>query len=78
MCGVAIPASEGDAVTPCVHLWSIADAAGPTSQGVCQLCGAKREFCNTLTATQYDRIFSLATSPRAEVLRNIMPTWEQY
>ena len=32
----------------CHHYWVIDTAVGPTSKGVCRLCGAQREFDNTL------------------------------
>ena len=33
---------------PPVHHWIIPAAAGPTSPGVCRLCGEEREFENWL------------------------------
>ena len=32
----------------CCHHWVVDMAAGPTSQGVCILCGAQKEFKNYL------------------------------
>lgn len=32
----------------CQHLWLIESPNGPTSPGVCQLCGEMREFRNSL------------------------------
>ena len=32
----------------CCHHWIVDMAAGPTSQGVCILCGAQKEFKNYL------------------------------
>lgn len=34
----------------CCHFWVIEAPAGPISQGVCQLCGMKKDFDNYLTA----------------------------
>jgi hypothetical protein len=34
------------AETPCLHRWRIATPHGPTSPGVCRLCGAARDFPN--------------------------------
>ena len=31
----------------CTHYWVIARSNGPLSEGVCQLCGEKREFMNS-------------------------------
>jgi hypothetical protein len=35
--------SEGDC---CAHHWLIESPAGETSRGVCQFCGASRQFSN--------------------------------
>jgi hypothetical protein len=32
----------------CCHYWIIESANGPTSMGMCKLCGAEREFQNFL------------------------------
>lgn len=32
----------------CRHYWIIGSPAGPASQGVCKLCGARKEFRNYL------------------------------
>ena len=39
-------------VTECTHHWEIEPAAGPTSPGVCQLCGLKKEFANYIKDSQ--------------------------
>jgi hypothetical protein len=31
----------------CRHRWLIATPNGPTSEGVCRLCGARRDFRNS-------------------------------
>ena len=36
------PASKDN----CCHHWIIEPADGPTSKGICQLCGAEKEFYN--------------------------------
>ncbi|MBI4200560.1 MAG: hypothetical protein HY535_08840 [Chloroflexi bacterium] len=36
------------AAEPCRHHWLIEPPQGPTSPGVCLLCGARREFKNYL------------------------------
>lgn len=36
------------AVSPCVHVWDIEPANGPTSKGACTRCGETREFANSL------------------------------
>ena len=30
----------------CVHHWIIEPPTGPTSKGVCKLCGAEKDFAN--------------------------------
>ncbi len=34
----------------CSHHWLIEPPKGPTSKGVCKLCGARKEFDNQLKA----------------------------
>jgi hypothetical protein len=36
------PTSKGN----CCHYWIIEPADGPTSKGMCQFCGAEKEFDN--------------------------------
>ena len=33
----------------CTHYWKIAPSNGPTSVGICDFCGAKRDFENSLS-----------------------------
>ena len=40
-----------DAFMACTHHWVIMSPAGPTSEGVCQTCGEKRDFTNSAEAT---------------------------
>lgn len=37
----------------CQHHWVIEPSAGPTSNGVCQRCGAEKEFQNTIEVTTW-------------------------
>ncbi|GAG39154.1 unnamed protein product [marine sediment metagenome] len=39
-------ASEATAETECRHHWLIESPHGPTSMGICRLCGAQKEFRN--------------------------------
>lgn len=32
---------------PCTHIWECDPANGPTSKGVCRLCGAEKDFANS-------------------------------
>ena len=41
-------ANKSKAQKECRHHWMIETAAGPTSKGVCQFCGAQKEFKNYL------------------------------
>ena len=52
----------------CCHHWQIERASGrPTSPGVCQLCGAERQFQNSIESDRYgqhpDRITRKADEP---------------
>jgi len=43
--------------TTCIHRWRIESPNGPTSTGVCQRCGATREFVNYIeTPVQEGRV----------------------
>ena len=35
----------------CAHYWRIETAGGPISKGKCKLCGAEKEFSNSLTGS---------------------------
>ena len=39
--------------TPCRHYWVIESASGPTSRGVCRICGEEREFLNSWSDANY-------------------------
>ena len=41
-------------VSQCPHHWLIDPAGGPTSEGVCRLCGAHRHFRNYLDDAPWD------------------------
>ena len=45
----------------CSHYWIIEVASGPTSEGVCKFCGAKKEFLNSMP--EYSGVLSRHTSP---------------
>lgn len=36
----------------CRHHWLIESASGPTSRGVCKVCGARNEFYNAIPEPQ--------------------------
>ena len=48
----------------CRHYWIIESPNGPTSRGVCKLCGAEKEFQNSFPELLWerDRSLSFATS----------------
>jgi hypothetical protein len=37
--------------TACRHYWHIETASGPTSRGVCKICGEEREFLNSWSSS---------------------------
>ena len=39
----------------CRHHWIIESPNGPTSQGVCKLCGERGEFRNSMPVSGWDR-----------------------
>ena len=45
---------EEEQVSQCRHHWLIDTAGGPTSKGVCRLCGAERQFKNYLENAPWD------------------------
>ena len=58
--------------TECHHYWLIESAKGPASRGVCKICGAKREFLNSLPKItpvkgRQTHIFDLPELPDVEL-----------
>ncbi len=55
-----VTATEGSAVEreeetrQCGHYWLIDSPGGPTSKGVCRLCGIERQFRNYLENARWD------------------------
>lgn len=55
-----VTATEGSPVTNeegaplCGHHWLIDSPGGPTSKGVCRLCGTERQFRNYLEGARWD------------------------
>ena len=55
-----VTATEGSAVErevetrQCGHHWLIDSPGGPTSKGVCRLCGIERQFRNCLESVRWD------------------------
>ncbi len=50
--------------TQCPHHWIIETSHGPTSKGVCRLCGEEREFANS--PAQVKHWTEIAQQKRAE------------
>ena len=42
--------------SPCVHVWDIEPASGPTSQGTCTRCGETKEFRNRPSYEEVDAL----------------------
>lgn len=49
----ATPMIEVGNVQGCAHYWVIQSAMGPSSQGVCQICGESRDFQNYVEAASW-------------------------
>jgi hypothetical protein len=59
---------------PCPHWWIIEEPNGPTSKGVCKLCGAVKEHPNTVDYGELRRtypysLFGIYTSPETSPKR---------
>ena len=50
---------ESIAREQCHHYWVIESASGPTSRGVCKLCGAVKGFSNRFPDTRWEGDASL-------------------
>ena len=42
-------------VEECVHFWIIDTPSGPTSQGVCKLCGKNQLFRNSVSSSAWNK-----------------------
>ncbi|MFH1140799.1 MAG: hypothetical protein V1724_03815 [Chloroflexota bacterium] len=51
--GAVVERAEENVVL-CRHYWVIDSAGGPTSKGVCRLCGVQRQFKNYLEDAPWD------------------------
>ena len=49
----ATPTVEVEHVQTCAHHWVIQPAMGPSSQGVCQICGESKDFQNYVEAASW-------------------------
>lgn len=47
------PTIEVEDIPGCAHHWVIQPAMGPSSQGVCQICGESRDFQNYVEAASW-------------------------
>lgn len=59
----------------CRHYWIIESPNGPTSRGVCKLCGAEKEFQNSFPESFWERDRSLCFAPSG--LSDIEPDKER-
>lgn len=60
-------ADQEQAVSQCRHYWLVESPNGPTSQGVCKLCGERAEFRNSMPGSGWDR--GVAQAKRARQAR---------
>ena len=49
----ATPTIELENIQGCAHHWVIQPAMGPSSQGVCQICGESKDFQNYVEAASW-------------------------
>jgi hypothetical protein len=47
--------NQKDITLECKHTWIIDSPNGPVSEGVCELCGIKQEFRNSVPISGWDR-----------------------
>lgn len=50
---IATPTIEVENNQTCAHHWVIEPAMGPSSPGVCQICGESRDFQNYVEAASW-------------------------
>ena len=50
----------------CKHRWLIDSPNGPTSKGVCQECGEKGEFKNSIPISGWDRVGAQKKRPKEQ------------
>ena len=58
--------ASAQAADGCTHHWRIASPSGETSTGVCQICGASREFQNYAYRAAPNRLRKPATQDAAQ------------
>ena len=46
----------------CAHHWVIDSPNGPTSSGVCKLCGATQDFVNSIGSVGWEKVTSYGRS----------------
>ena len=46
---------EEEQISDCMHHWVIDSPNGPTSVGVCKVCGERSEFRNSMPGSGWDR-----------------------
>ncbi len=46
---------QDQSIASCTHHWVIESPNGPTSMGVCKICGLNAEFKNSTQGTGWDR-----------------------
>ena len=49
----ATPTVEVENVNTCAHHWVIQPAMGPSSPGICQICGETKDFQNYVEAASW-------------------------
>lgn len=47
--------AQGILPQQCTHFWVIDPPNGPTSYGMCKLCGRKQQFRNSIETTSWNR-----------------------
>lgn len=46
---------DGGFTDECVHFWVIETPNGPTSEGLCKLCGKAQQFRNSISGSMWNK-----------------------
>jgi len=70
--GIDLKEKESAVTTACRHYWTIESADGPTSRGICKVCGEEKEFLNSWLDASYK-----GKDPRVLDLPNMLEDEEE-
>ena len=68
---VELGEEQQEQFSQCRHHWLIEAAGGPTSKGVCRVCGAERQFRNSLDNAPWDNRESAPRDPVRSIVSSV-------